>query len=438
MKDKRKGNILLLLSEYDKIDIEIKGFSRGSIPLEYTCFIERTEKLKMFYCSHCQKYYPEDTHLWRCNCGTPFSYLYSEQLSFPKEKIKVRDNTMWRYWEALPGVNKENITSLGEGMTPLIPALLEGRKILFKLEFISPTGSFKDRGTSFFISKLKDRKVTRVIEDSSGNAGASLAAYCAYSGIKCEIYVPEYTSAGKLLQIEMYGAKIKKISGSREDTAIAAIQAAREHYYASHNWNPYFLQGIKTIAFEIWEQLLWQVPDNIIVPAGQGSLVLGCHLGFNELKAAGEIKKVPRIFAVQAANCAPLYQAFYHGLSDPVKIEKKETMAEGISSAFPIRGREVLSAIRESNGEIIAVEEKEIMNSLPKVIKLGFYIEPTSAVATAGLVQLFSKNTIKETESTIVILTGSGLKATDKIGKLTQAQTGNKDDSLFDNTSLKM
>ncbi len=369
----------------------------------------------MFYCDKCNRSYSEDSNLWRCNCGAPFSYISSKPVSFPKDKIKVRDKTIWRYYEALPVANQEKMVTLGEGMTPLVPALFEGQKILFKLDFIFPTGSFKDRGTSFFISKLKEQQIKKVVEDSSGNAGASLAAYCACSGIECEIYVPEYTSAGKVVQIEMYGAKVKRIPGSREDTSAAAMQAARSCYYASHNWNPYFLHGVKTIAFEIWEQLDWKIPDNIIVPVGQGSLVLGCQIGFNELKAAGEIKKLPRIFAVQAANCAPLYQAFQKGLAEPVTIQKKETIAEGISSAFPIRGSKVLSAVRDSDGAVIAVKEREIWESLQKVSKLGFYIEPTSAAATAGLSQLINKGSIKPTDSTVVILTGFGLKATDKI-----------------------
>jgi len=369
----------------------------------------------MFYCDKCNQSYSEDSNLWRCNCGAPFSYISSSPVSFPKDRIKVRNKTIWKYYEALPVTNQEKIVTLGEGMTPLVPTLFEGQKILFKLDFIFPTGSFKDRGTSFFISKLKEQQIKKVVEDSSGNAGASLAAYCARSGIECEIYVPEYTSAGKVVQIEMYGAKVKRIPGSREDTSVAAKQAARSCYYASHNWNPYFLHGVKTIAFELWEQLGWKIPDNIIVPAGQGSLVLGCQIGFNELKAAGEIKKLPRIFAVQAANCAPLYQAFQKGLAEPVTIQKKETIAEGISSAFPIRGSEVLSAVKDSDGVVIAVKEKEIWESLQKVSKLGFYIEPTSATATAGLSQLINNGSIKPTDSTVVILTGFGLKATDKI-----------------------
>lgn len=369
----------------------------------------------MFDCRKCNRSYPEDTLLWRCACGVPFRYHMPYPARFSKERIRVREKTIWRYAEALPAIDTKNIVTLGEGMTPLVPGLFEGHQILFKLDFIMPSGSFKDRGTSFLISKLKERKINRVIEDSSGNAGASLAAYCAHAHIECEIYVPAYTSAGKLLQIEMYGARIRKIPGSREDTSAAVIQAADHDYYASHNWNPYFLQGVKTIAFEIWEQSGWKIPDNIIMPAGQGSLVLGCQMGFKELEAAGETSRIPRFFAVQAINCAPLYRAFRRGLAEPEKIQKKETIAEGISSAYPIHGAEVLSAIADSGGAIIAVEENEIWESLQRVSKLGFYVEPTSAVATAGLSRMIGQKMIKKTDTTVVILTGSGLKATDKI-----------------------
>ncbi|MEA2021573.1 MAG: threonine synthase [Candidatus Caldatribacteriota bacterium] len=369
----------------------------------------------MFYCDRCKKFYPEDSNRWCCDCGAPLSYTLSVSSQFPKNKIKDRNHTIWRYQEALPIESKEEIVSLGEGLTPLVPASFEGQNILFKLDYISPTGSYKDRGTSFFVSKLKEHKIKKVVEDSSGNAGASLAAYCACSGIACEIFVPEYTSAGKVVQIEMYGARVRRIPGSREETAAAVKQAAHDCYYASHNWNPYFLHGIKTIAFEIWEQLDWKVPDNIVVPAGQGSLVLGCQIGFNELKLAGEIENFPRIFAVQAENCAPIYKAFQEGLAEPVTIQKKETIAEGISSAIPIRGSKILSVVRDSKGAVIAVGEREIWESLQRVSKSGFYIEPTSAATTAGLSQLINKEMIKSTESTVVVLTGSGLKATDKI-----------------------
>lgn len=374
----------------------------------------------MIYCNKCGKSYDDSSCILRCTCGGSLKYQMNKKVTFPKKKIKSRPENIWRYREALPLSNDNNIVSLGEGMTPLVLAQWEGKKVYFKLDYLCPTGSFKDRGSSLFISKLKEMNIKKIIEDSSGNAGASIAAYSSRANMSCDIYVPDYTSDGKIVQISMYGAKVFKIHGSREDTATAAEKAGAtgSNYYAGHNWNPYYPHGVKTLAFELWEQFNWQIPDNIVIPIGQGSLALGCGLGFNELLIAGEIKRLPRIYGVQALNCAPLYHAFRKGLTEPVIVEKKETIAEGISSAIPIKGSTVLKRIRESKGKVVAISENEIWPSLQKIAKMGFYVEPTSATVTAGLSKLIMNGEIKLGESTVVILTGFGLKATNKILEL--------------------
>lgn len=382
----------------------------------------------MIYCNKCGKLYNDSSFINRCTCGGHLTYQMNQKISFPKKKIKSRPETIWRYREALPLSDDDNIVSLGEGMTPLVLTEWEGKQVYFKLDYLCPTGSFKDRGSSLFISKLKEMNINRIIEDSSGNAGASMAAYCSRANIHCDVYVPDYTSGDKVVQISMYGANVFKVHGSREDTAIAAEKASKESgsYYACHNWSPFYLHGVKTVAFELWEQFNWQVPDNIVMPIGQGSLVLGCGLGFNELLVAGEIKSLPRIYGVQALNCAPLFHAFRKGLTEPEIIQKKETIAEGISSAIPIKGSTVLKTIRESEGEIVAVSEKEIWPNLKKIAKMGFYVEPTSATVTVGLSKLIKSGEIKSKESTVVIFTGFGLKATNKILELKNME-GNSD-----------
>ncbi|MEM9982561.1 MAG: pyridoxal-phosphate dependent enzyme, partial [Bacteroidota bacterium] len=155
-------------------------------------------------------------------------------------------------------------------------------KIHLKLDFLFPTGSYKDRGASVMISKVKELGIDKVVQDSSGNAGASVAAYCAKAGIACDIYAPKCTSQAKLTQIKMYGATLHLIDGTREDTAQAALEAAQKSYYASHCWNPYFFQGTKTFAFEIAEQMGWKAPDTVILPAGNGTLLIGAYIGFRE------------------------------------------------------------------------------------------------------------------------------------------------------------
>ncbi len=304
---------------------------------------------------------------------------------------------------------------MGEGWTPLEWMELDGHRVLIKIDYLFPTGSYKDRGAAVLISKAKELGIKKVVEDSSGNAGCAIAAYCARARIECEIYVPEVTSPGKLMQIQAYGAKLKRIEGSREETAEAARGAAIKTYYASHCWNPYFLHGTKTFAFEVWEQMGWRAPDVLVLPTGHGTLLLGAYLGFKELKEAGMIKRIPRLVAVQSALCAPLYHAFRKGWKGPGEMKKpgqpemtKPTIAEGIAIVRPIRGRQILRAIRETDGEVLTVTEREIKAAMREMGRRGHFIEPTAAATIAGLkkyLKHFRRGSIVST------LTGTGLKA---------------------------
>ena len=238
---------------------------------------------------------------------------------------------MWRYREAIPVNNDSNIVSFDEGFTPLTRLNIQGRPVLIKQEQLSPTGSFKDRGAAVLISKIKELNISEVVEDSSGNAGAAISAYCTAAGIECSIYVPESTSKAKLVQIIVNGAKLNRVKGTREDTANAVLKSAEKIYYASHVYNPFFFQGTKTIAYEICEQLDWVSPDTVILPVGHGSLLLGMHTGFSELLYAGLIKKMPKLIAVQSENCSPLYRTFKSNLKKIHSIEKKRDSCRGNS-----------------------------------------------------------------------------------------------------------
>jgi threonine synthase len=284
-----------------------------------------------------------------------------------------------------------------------------------------PTGSFKDRGMTTLITYLKGRGITSVLEDSSGNAGASLAAYSAAAGMKSRILVPETASYPKIAQMAATGADVVTIKGSRQDVADAALRYSTQIFYASHNWQPFFLEGTKTLAYELWEQLGFTIPDNIVFPVGYGSNVCGCERGFAELKRNGEIDRVPRLFGVQAANCAPYFAAYQAGGEQLVPTEISATIAEGIASSKPTRVREVLRAARNSGGSILAVTEDEIVSALGTLAQQGLYVEPTSAAAAAGLRQLLKSGTIAASETTVLVLTGSGLKASEKIGQLLNA-----------------
>ena len=365
-------------------------------------------------CGQCEQTLSVSEPRWRCTCGAPLGLDFSAK--FDLKRISSRKPTIWRYREALPLESDANIVSFDEGFTPLLPFQLDGHQVLLKQDHLFPTGSFKDRGASLLISKAKELGVEAVVEDSSGNAGAAIATYCARAGIRCEIYVPADCSPGKLAQIERSGAAIVKVPGTRAATAQAALKAAQTTFYASHCWSPFFLHGTKTFAFEVCEQLGWKSPDAVVVPVGHGSLLLGAYIGFDELYAAGIIDKLPRIIAVQSERCAPLYQAFQVGLDDPAAVEPQPTLAEGIAIAHPVRGQQILSAVRDTGGQILVVTEDEIEQALTLMHKLGFFVEPTAAATIAGLRKYLPE--AHSNETVVAPLTGHGLKATDKLVKL--------------------
>lgn len=323
---------------------------------------------------------------------------------------------MWRYREAIPLEDNSVITSFDEGFTPLTEVMIDGKAVFIKQDQLFPTGSYKDRGASALISKVKELGIKEVVEDSSGNAGAAIAAYCAHADIKCHIFVPENTSEGKLAQIQLYGAELHKIPGSREDTAQAALLAAEKIYYASHAWNPFFFHGTKTFAFEVSEQLGWRSPDAVILPVGNGTLLLGAYIGFKEMLQARIIDRLPRIIGVQAENCAPLYRAYRENLAEVPPAETKETLAEGIAIARPVRGRQIIDTTQQTGGEFITVSEVEIRKALGEICGRGYYIEPTSAATIAGIKKYLPFSI--HNEVIVSAFTGHGLKATEKMLKL--------------------
>jgi threonine synthase len=362
-------------------------------------------------CAKCNQSSPLEEKIWQCSCGGLLEVDF--QPRFPIDKIQRRKPSLWRYREAIPVLQDRHIVSFDEGFTPLIPVDFGGQSVWLKQDHLFPTGSFKDRGASILISKVKELGIQKVVEDSSGNAGCAIAAYCAKAGIECQIFVPEDTSAGKLAQIQLYGAKLNKISGSREETARAALKAAGQDYYASHSWNPFFFQGTKTFAFEVCEQLGWKSPSSVVLPVGNGTLLLGAYIGFTELFQAGLIPEIPKIIGVQSLHCAPLYRAFQEGLEEIPAVDKQETLAEGIAIAEPVRGRQILEAVKRTKGDLIAVDDSEIKKSLRELCEKGFYVEPTAAATTAGVSRYLEKSNTGEV--VVSVLTGHGLKTTEKM-----------------------
>jgi len=363
-----------------------------------------------YICKRCDASYDESFEGWRCECGG--SLWLDREVKFTKEDIRKDDFSLWRYDKAYPIKKEDLVTSFGEGLTPLVEEDWKDQKIYIKNEALMPTGSFKDRGVAMMINYLAINGVRKITEDSSGNAGASVAEYAVKAGMDCNIYVPEGTSEGKVAQVIASGARIHQVPGPREATARAA-QEVSGGVYASHNWHPYFVEGVKSMAYEIWEQLGYSQPDNIICPVGNGSIALGLYQGFSELLANGEVERLPRVFGVQTHNSNLLYRKF-HGLEEDY--EPKPSVAEGITIKS-CKAEEVVEAVRSCDGEILAVEEEEIIEALKETCKKGYFIEPTSATAFAGLNQLIKDKKIGLNEKTVVVVSGNGLKASEKILK---------------------
>ncbi len=276
----------------------------------------------------------------------------------------------------------------------------------FKLETQNPTGSFKDRGTAVLVSYLRERGVSAAVEDSSGNAGASFAAYAARAGMSARVFVPAYASGPKREQIQHYGATVIPVPGPRSEAARAVLEEAQQGaVYASHAYLPHGLLGFASIAYElVWE--MQTPPRSLILPVGHGSLLLGLARGFQALQAAGMVEQSPRLIGVQARACAPLVSAFQQGDTEPAQVEENETVAEGIRIQNPYRGKEVLQAVRDSGGRLVAVNEENIQRGRDQLGAVGFYVEMTSAVVWGGLQQVVDDLP----DPVVVILTGHGLK----------------------------
>jgi len=355
-----------------------------------------------------------DDSAYRCpTCKGPVECTPSQTPTFPRQAIAGRPADMWRYSEALPSLPSR--VSLGEPMTPLVPFEQDGYQTLAKCEYLMPTGSYKDRGAALLASYLDSSEIDTVVEDSSGNAGAALAAYAARAGFQLKVFCPASASAGKLAQIRLYGAELVPIEGPRPNATEALLDYVAEHRipYASHLWHPLFIEGIKTLAFELAEQGGWLAPDAILCPVGAGSILLGLYRGFSDLVVAGAVAKMPRLVAVQAAHISPLYHAFHAGASTvaPVR-DPKSTLAEGIALPKPVRDLELLKALHQSKGDVIAVSETAIETGIRELGHRGFCVEPTSAVIWEGLRQYRQRTDLDPAQSHIVVvLSGHGLKA---------------------------
>lgn len=358
------------------------------------------------FCQQCGSRFPRAGFPYRCpECGGLYE-LAPGAITYPGCGPESRGLGIGRFRAGLPLPPKAKFISLGEGNTPLVPSEVGGRQVYFKCEHLNPTGSFKDRGTSLLMSALAAAAVHEAVEDSSGNAGASFAAYAARAGIQARIYVPEYAAGPKRLQMAGYGADVIPVSGPRTAAAQAVQRAAEAgRVYASHAHLPHVMAGMATLAFELREQL-GRAPGTVIMPVGQGTLFLGVHAGFRAMLDSGAVKTMPRLVAVQAKACAPIWAVRSSGAAGMVMIREGETVAQGVRIAKPLRGDAILAILGSEAGRVVAVEESDILLGRAGLGRAGFFVEPTSALIWPALHALLQELP----EPIVAVLTGSGLK----------------------------
>jgi len=357
-------------------------------------------------CSSCGK--PSASMLdFKCSmCGQPL--IVKEKRKFERRQIKKKDYSLWRYSNFFPYVKEKEIISLGEGWTPLVKF---SDHIHFKLESLNPTGSFKDRGSTVLISAvhtLVKEAEGNIAEDSSGNAGASIAAYAARACLKAKIYVPENISGPKLTQIRFYGADVIKVSGNRNKVAEEAQKTGKGRFYVGHILHPLFRDGIRSLAYEIAEQSNWKVPQRIYLPVSAGTLLLGVIDGFKHLANSNMIETLPKIIACQTRQASPLYHQIKKlRYTAPEKIT---SIADALVSTRPPLLDIMVTSLNEIGGDAVVVDEDAIYDAFKELARKGFFVEPSSAVAYAAYKKQLGQKEVAKDERVIIILTGTGLK----------------------------
>jgi threonine synthase len=359
------------------------------------------------FCRQCHQPYAFEDRSWRCQCGGVLALPPRSGFAPP-----TRERGIWKYAANLPlGGTRERV-SLGEGGTPLLRLRALPGMVYAKLEFLAPTGSFKDRGAATAVSRFASIGIRSIVDDSAGNAGVSLAAYCAAAAIGCHIYAVASSNAERVGQVRCYNAGFTAVPGGRAAATEAAIDASARSYYAGHAWDPYFIEGIKTIAYELAEQLENDPPARIMFPLGQGTLLLGLLRGFDELLDAGRLQRKPELIAVQTDACAPIYAMARDGLAaPPALVRPQRIVADGIAVSAPVRWRELIEAARTGAVTIVSAPDEAALAAARRLGQSGLFVEPTSAIVLAAFEHLTADPAAPFDGATVLILTSSGLKA---------------------------
>jgi len=365
------------------------------------------------HCEECGTVHGVDEKVVICPCGKGLAEVRFEEIPrLTWDTFSGRSWGVWRYKELIPVPDGAEIVSLGEGGTPLVK-LVRGptRYAYLKFEGANPTGSFKDRGMTVATTVAKYLGVRAVVCASTGNTSSSMSAYAARAGLRPIIILPEGKVArGKLSQAILHGATIVHVKGNFDDALKAAVEVSREGLaYLMNSINPWRIEGQKTVAFEILEEM--RSVDWIVLPVGNAGNISALWKGLKELHAAGLIDQLPRLAGIQASGAAPLAKAFKRGAEEPDFVDKPETVATAIRIGRPVSWKRAMRAVRESGGVFEEVSDEEILEGQRELARVeGIGVEPASAAAYAGLKKLVDMGIIGKDERVAVIATGHALK----------------------------
>lgn len=369
-------------------------------------------------CFNCHAEYPAQTTNYSCGKCSGLLEI-SFKISKRETPWKHRNLSVWKYRELLPIDNDRFITTLAEGGTSLhhCPRLgreIGLRKLYVKNEGENPTGSFKDRGMTVALSKARELGKRKVVCASTGNTAASLAAYSASAGIQCVVIVPEgKVATGKMLQVMIHGARIFQVVGDFDEAmrAVVALTEHRKGFYLMNSLNPFRLEGQKTLAFEVCDQLNGNAPETLVLPVGNGGNISAIWKGFNEFHTLGVTRTRPRMIGIQAKNAAPISRAVRLNQNKIRPVTNPQTVASAIRIGSPVNWTKVLAAVKESHGTAATVSDKEILAAQRDLAsREGIFVEPASAASIAGLRKSREAGEIDRSDLVVCVTTGHGLK----------------------------
>jgi len=358
-------------------------------------------------CQKCGKTLPKDKWCWQDGCGEALDIFFDFKEKSFQELVDVKQEGIRRYAQFLP---VQDLPFMHVGWTPIVSRIINRVEVNFKLEYLSMGGSFKDRGAYISVAKARELGAKGIVVDSSGNSGIGFSLMgLAFGGVDVHVFVPKNAPEGKKRLLRLLEANVHEIDGDRMQVNKAALEAAGELVYVGHWWNPYFIEGVKTMAYEAQEQI--GSVDCVIAPVGSGTLLLGLHKGYQELRGLGALTAMPKMVAVQACGYARICEE----LGAQKECIAKSKLADGIAILEPPRSKQIVKAVKGTGGHCVIVDDDEIRLSLRELRRFGFIVEPTSAVAYSGLGKSMETGVIKPGDRVLLPLTGSGLKMVDEL-----------------------